>query len=390
MINDDHAATLPVFDIFNPEHAEHKWEILAYARAQCPVFRTEKMGGVWVATRHEHIRHILEHPEVFSSSQPSVLPAPLRLPPIDLDPPLHADFRKFLNPLLSKSALLRFEPQMRAIIRTAIDEFIDRGRCEFNREFAIPVASQILAQVIFDDHNEERMAKALDAATRMGLENTPDTFIEMAALAAEVLKERQDSDDQRDDVIGALISARVDGGRPLTEEERVGVIAILFIGGLDTTRAAMGNIMLNIINDPTLEDRVRDPRWIRSDLDELLRFESPVTCLGRVVTSDTELAGVPLQAGERLVVHFASANRDDARFEHADQLDFTRAHAGNAAFGLGIHRCVGAPLARIEIILGFEELLARITKPRLEGDVHTAPGMVHHPEELPISFDRVS
>jgi cytochrome P450 len=384
-----HAADLRVFDIFDSDHAQRKWEILGYAREHCPVFRTEAMGGMWVATRHEHVRHVLENPQVFSSSIPSVYPSPVPLPPIDLDPPLHADFRKFLNPYMSRSYLLKFEPKMRAIAADAMNGFIERGVCEFNRDFAVPVASHILARVIFDEDNEERMARALDAATRMGLENTPDTFFDMAMVAAEFLVEREQDGQDRDDLLGALLRATVENGRPLTERERIGAITILFIGGLDTTRAAMGNIVLNMARDPALEGRVRDPAWIRSDMDEFLRYESPVTCLGRVVTQDTDLGDVRLRAGDRLLAHFASANRDDARYERAGELDFGLPRAGNAAFGLGVHRCVGANLARLTLTVAFHELLSQITNIRLLEEPRTTPGIVHHPEQLHIGFDRI-
>jgi len=383
------AAVLPVFDIFDPDHARRKWEILGYAREHCPVFRTEAMGGMWVATRHEHVRHVLENPGVYSSSIPSIFPSPVPLPPIDLDPPLHADFRRFLNPYMSRSYLRRFEPRIRAEVTGALGTFLDRGECEFNRDFAVPVASHILARVIFDEADEQRMSRALDAATRMGLENTPDTFVDMAMVAGEFLAEREKEGQDRDDLLGSLLRATVEGGRPLTPEERIGVITILFVGGLDTTRAAMGNIVANIARDPALEDRVRDPGWIRSDMDEFLRYESPVTCLGRVVTQDTVLGDVRLRAGDRLLAHFASANRDDAHYQRAGELDFDVPRAGNAAFGLGVHRCVGANLARLTLTISFDELLSEITNIRLQREPHTTAGIVHHPEELHIGFDRI-
>ena len=400
MTRPEPADVLPVFDIFEPDHAERKWEILGYAREHCPVFRTEAMGGMWVATRHDHVRNVLENPGVFSSSIPSIFPSPVPLPPIDLDPPLHADFRRFLNPYMSRSYLLKFEPRIRAEVTGALEGFLDLGECEFNRDFAVPVASHILARVIFDEADEQRMARALDAATRMGLENTPDTFVDMAMVAGEFLAEREKggagADARsagaplvRDDLLGSLLRATVEDGRPLTQEERIGVITILFIGGLDTTRAAMGNIVLNIARDPALEDRVRDPGWIRSDMDEFLRYESPVTCLARVVTRDTDLGDVHLRAGDRLLAHFASANRDEAHYERAGELDFDVARAGNAAFGLGVHRCVGANLARLTLTIAFDELLSKITNIRLLSEPRTTAGIVHHPEELHIGFDRI-
>lgn len=382
-------AVLAGFDIFDPACSERKWEILEHARQRCPVFRTEAMGGMWVATRHQDVRFVLENPHVFSSRAPSIFPSPVSMAPIDVDPPLHAEFRAFMNPYLSRSYLMRFERQIREIIVGAIEAFLGRGTCEFNREFAIPVTSKILAQVIFDEQDEKRLARAIDACTRMGLENTPDTFADMAAAAGEFLAERDRDGQDRDDLLGAILRATVDGGRPLTDEERLGVVTVLFVGGLDTTRAALGNILVHMTQEPALEERARDPRWVRSDMDEFLRYESPVTCLVRTVDADVVLGDTPLRVGDRVLAHFASANRDEDKYPRADTLSFGSVRPGNAAFGLGIHRCAGANLARLEIALAFEELLARATRFRLLEPIRIAAGIVHHPEEIHVAFDQV-
>ena len=140
----------------------------------------------------------------------------------------------------------------------------------------------------------------------------------MAALAEELLRERAASGSQRDDVLSAIVNGTVEG-RPLTMEEQVGATTILFTGGLDTTKAALGNIARHLAEDPALEQRLRDPEWIKADLDEFLRYESPIMFMARTVTRDTELGGCPLKAGDRVAVHYASANRDESRFEHADR-----------------------------------------------------------------------
>jgi cytochrome P450 len=377
------------FDIFDPDQAGRKWELLAGARRDQPVFRTEAMGGMWVVTRHDDVRYVLENPLLFSSASPSILPNPICMAPIDTDPPLHRDFRTVINPYLSRSYLTRFEDSMRGIVTEALDGFVERGSCEFDREFGVPVTSRILAQVVFDETDTDRLRRAVDAATRMGLYNTPDTFVDMAQACEEFLGERERSGHDRDDLLGALLRAEV-GGRPLTPRERLGVVTVLFIGGLDTTRAALANILVNLTRDPDLERRVRDPRWVRTDMDEFLRFESPVTCLVRTATEEVAVGGVTMRPGDRVLAHFASANRDEAKYPDADRLRFDATRAGNAAFGLGIHRCAGAHLARLEIALAFEELLARATNFRLLQPITIAPGIVHHPRELHIAFDRLS
>lgn len=378
------------FDVFDPEHSRCKWDVLAYAREHCPVPHTDADGGYHIVTRYEDARRVLEDPETFSSSIPSVKPAPVRIPPLDADPPLHQDFRRVLNPYLSRSFLLRYEDVMREIARDAIDSWIDRDECEFIDEFAVPFSSGILARVVFSEDNPDRIAEGVAIINRIAHDQSPEAVFDMAMLCAGYLQRREESDDDRDDLLGALIEARIDGGRELTDDEKLGVIVVLFFGGLDTTRAAIGNIMAHLVADPLLEKRLRDPAWVRQDMDEFLRHESPVTFMARVVTRETTLGDVDLRPGDRVLVHFASANRDTTKFPDADQLRFDRANGGHAGFGLGIHRCVGSNLARIQLAIAWEEILNRLTGFRLApgAEVEYATGQVHGPERLPVTFNR--
>jgi cytochrome P450 len=172
-------------------------------------------------------------------------------------------------------------------------------------------------------------------------------------------------------------------------EEQVGATTILFTGGLDTTKAALGNIIVHLPGNPAIEARMRNPDWVKSALDEFLRLDSPIAFMARTVTKDTEIGGCPLHPGDRVAVHYASANRDASRFGHPAELDFERERNPHAAFGLGPHRCIGLHFARLQIEIGFEELLARVTNIRIPAgeSVHTATGVVQSPEYLPIEFD---
>ena len=249
----------------------------------------------------------------------------------------------------------------------SIRQRIGRGRFDFMTDYAIPFTSRNLARVILDDSNAERIQRAIAIATRISGEGEPQAFFDMAALAEEFLRDRAASGSRREDVLSAIVHGTVQG-RPLTLEEQVGATMIMFTGGLDTTKAALGNIARHLAEDPSLEQRLRDPEWIKGDLDEFLRYESPIMFMARTVTRDTELGGCPLQPGDRVAVHYASANRDESRFEHADRLDFGRQRNPHAAFG---------------------ELLSRVTNLRIpaDGHVQTAVGIVLTPGHLPVVFD---
>ena len=378
----------PHLDLFDPSHSERLWEVLSYARTACPVLKTDADEGYYIITRYDDLRTVLEDPGTYSSVQAGLRGVPLPMPPLTEDPPRHIEYRRALNKYLSRSFLGRYAADVRDTARTLLDDLVPRGRFDFMTDYAIPFTSRNLARVILDDSNAERIQRAIAIATRISSEGDPQAFFDMAALAEEFLRDRADSGSQRDDVLSAIVNGTVEG-RPLTLQEQVGATMIMFTGGLDTTKAALGNIASHLAGDATLEQRLRDPEWIKADLDEFLRYESPITFMARTVTRDTELGGCPLKPGDRVAVHYASANRDESRFEHADRLDFGRQRNPHAAFGLGPHRCIGMHFARLQIEVAFGELLSRVTNLRIPQDaqVQTAVGIVLSPEHLPVTFD---
>ena len=378
----------PHLDLFDPSHSERLWEVLSYARMACPVLKTDADEGYYIITRYDDLRTVLEDPGTYSSVQAGLRGVPLPMPPLTEDPPRHIEYRRALNKYLSRSFLGRYAADVRDTARTLLDNLVPRGRFDFMTDYAIPFTSRNLARVILDDSNAERIQRAIAIATRISSEGDPQAFFDMAALAEEFLRDRAASGSQRDDVLSAIVNGTVEG-RPLTLQEQVGATMIMFTGGLDTTKAALGNIAGHLAGDATLEQRLRDPEWIKADLDEFLRYESPITFMARTVTRDTELGGCPLKPGDRVAVHYASANRDESRFEHADRLDFDRRRNPHAAFGLGPHRCIGMHFARLQIEVAFGELLSRVTNLRIPQDaqVQTAVGIVLSPEHLPVTFD---
>lgn len=390
----DPAEALAGYNMWDPTHERAKWELFRYARAKCPVAHTDADGGgQYLVTRYSDVRAVLQDTDTFSSTGVAPKPAPVALNPLDVDPPYHSDLRKLLNPLFSRTFLLKFEPQMRRSAAALIDAWAERGRVELINEFAAPFAGASLATIVFDERDPERMQRAIDTVTTVAIEGNDESYFNLALLAGEYIADREDNPVDREDVLTAITTGTVLGGRPLTDDERVGVVTVLFLGGLDTTRGAVGAIAYHLARQPELESRVRDPRWIRSDMDEFLRIESPVGCLGRRVVRDTELAGVALKAGEQVLIRFDSANRDEEKFPDPDRLVFDPPRAGNAAFGLGVHRCLGVHLGRIQLAIAFDELLKRVTNLRfVDGgpeDVHWSPGIANGPERLDLRFDVV-
>jgi cytochrome P450 len=378
----------PHLDLFDPAHSERLWEVLAYARDKCPVLKTDADDGYYILTRYDDVRAVLEDAETYSSVQAGLRGVPILMPPLTEDPPTHIEYRRALNRYLSRSYLSQFIEDVRATAHQLLDKIVPNGQFDFMTDFAVPFTSRNLARVILDDDNAERIQQAISLATEISSGGRPEAFFEIAKLAEELLRDRAASGSQRDDILSAIVHATVQG-RPLTMEEQVGATTILFTGGLDTTKAALGNIARHLTEHPALEQRLRDPDWVKQDLDEFLRLESPIMFMARTVTRDTELGGCPLKEGDRVAVHYASANRDAAKFHHPDELNFERERNPHAAFGLGPHRCIGLHFARLQIEIAFSELLSRITNLRIQpgGQVQSAVGVVLTHEHLPVTFD---
>jgi cytochrome P450 len=378
-------------DLFAQDQGEHLLDALALARRECPVPHTESDGGYHVVTRFEDVRTVCENPEIFSSAQPGLLGVPVRVIPVDTDPPLHKHFRAFLNRYFSRSFLLRYEDQMREIARDAIAGFVDKGELDVVRDYSVPFSAGSLARIVFATEDQDLVRRGVRAVNRVAQEGTPETFQVVAALAMEAMAEVKPAD-ERDDVLAALVTVKIDG-RPLTTEERLGIVTALLLGGLDTTRGMIVHIAYQLATRDDVEPILRTPDWWRGALDEFLRYQTTVSFMARTVTRDTELGGVPLKAGDRLALHFLSANRDPDRFDRPDELLFDRPNKPSAAFGLGIHRCLGQSFARIQLAIAFEELLERATNFRLEEgtEIRRLVGVgLGTPEELLLAFDKRS
>lgn len=382
------AALLPDFDFFQKEQSDRWEEILGYARQHCPVPHTSATGGYYIVTRYEDVRRVLTDPETFSSTEYTNITGNggVLLPPLDTDPPLQHDFRQLLNPFFHPKRLAANDGRVRDIAVAAMETWVGSGRCEAMQDFTNPFVTNVLASVIFEDDDGGLFREAAACNERFITGDTSGV-LDFYQLMVRFVEERAASS-RPGDIVEAITTGTV-AGRPLTDAERVGVVQVLFIGGLDTTKVAIGDIVLQLARDPSFEQRLRRPGWERTALDEFLRHSSPVGSMGRIVTRDVDLNGVQLHAGDRVLVHFASANRDADVFERPDELDFGRERNPHVAFGMGVHRCIGMHLARQQIRVAIDTLLERITNIRLApgAELSRRPGMSRLLYALPIEFD---
>jgi len=379
------------FDIYDPDMSRDLDELLDEARSGgCPVAHSAAHGGYYLLTRYADVTAVLSNDAVFSSGGGKSIPSrqSIEMPPLDSDPPEHREYRRLLNRFFTKASLAKHEEAIRGIARSLVDGFVGDHRVEILNGFSAPLTGATLCRVILDLDDDELMAEAQTRVAKIGSANSPDAWAELTAFLQKLVQGRTTTG--RDDVFNAVLTGTVDGRR-LTELEKLGVIIVLFLGGLDTTRAAITCIVRHLALNPGLEARLRDTDWTRSDLDEFLRHDSVVTGLARTVTTETELGGRALAAGDRVLVHYYAANHDPAQFTEPATLDFERRRNPHVAFGLGIHRCLGSNLARLQIKVAFEELLGRVQNIRLaEGaEIEFAAGVARQPIALPIIFDEL-
>jgi cytochrome P450 len=296
---------------------------------------------------------------------------PMRDTLLTADPPDHTRFRTLVNLAFSMKRVDALEAHVRAIVTALIDGFIDRGSCDFVAEFAMPLPVQLITEQIGIDRTDFATVKRWsDAfADRLGGMISHERELECAADVVEfqhAMKARIDERRAapRDDLLSDLVNAQVDGERPLDDAELLSILQQLMVAGNETTTSALAGGLVQLIRHPDQAEKVRaNPALIRNMVEEVLRTESPTAGLWRVVRRDTELGGVPLKAGSMLMLRFAAANRDPARFENPDMFDVERKNANShIAFGRGIHMCVGNMLSRKEMAVAFDELLKRLDR----------------------------
>jgi len=367
---------------------------LRRVRERCPVVHSDACGGFWLVSRHDDVATILRTPAVFSSADGITIPhnpsAPV-MPPIDLDPPLQAEFRQLLNPYFTTQAVRPYVPVIATLARRLIDRFAAQGECELTSAFARPLPALVLGRSILGVEDLDALVELQSRVLAISGQNTSEEaagawrFLYEYVTAIVAAAKNRPAD-------GGLVSALVHGhvaGRPVTEQEQIGTLMIIVLGGLGTTADAISTIMVRLTDDPALEARLRDPARVDRDLNELFRHESPVQWVGRTVTMPVELSGVPLAPGDRVMAHIGSANQDNAVFEDGGTLDFSRGQTRNLCFGLGPHYCIGAPLGKLMIRVAFAELLDRVTRLQRDKSVplRRRDGLSRPFRELRITFE---
>jgi cytochrome P450 len=391
------------FDHTDPAWTNDPYPIWSELRGTCPVAHTDRFGGAWLPTRHAEVaavaydtEHFTSRGVIVSDNRPTdeELPAPIGpAPPITSDPPFHALARRLVLPPFSPKAVAALEPFTRRTCEELLDALDNRliadpdRRADLAVDYARHIPVRVMARMLgcpdSDADTFRRFIKVTIEDVDRPLEEREATFAEFEAYLDARIEEHLA--EPRDDLTTFLLQAEL-AGEPLSREHVRGTMLLLMVAGIDTTWSAIGASLWHLAAHP--DDRRRlaaDPSLLPVAVEEFLRAYAPVT-MARMVSEEVQLGGRHLEPGDWLLLPFPAANRDPEMFERADEVVIDRAVNRHAAFGLGIHRCLGSNLARMELLVALEVWLARypdfeLTDP---SSVTWSAGQVRGPRSVPV------
>jgi len=386
------------WDHADPAYNQQAHQIWDELRQTCPVAHTDRYGGAWLPVRHEDISAIARDTDHFSSEGAVLANKPPReewistapiggAPPITSDPPFHADARRLLLPAFSPQVIAEWEPEIRRLCNELIDNLegldVVDAAVQYAQNIPVYVIARMLGLPLEDsDYFRDTVHLVLEEIgaefgdRRAGFEKLD------AYLAVHV---RDHIENPKDDLIGFLLNAKI-YDQPLSPEHVVGTIILLMVAGIDTTWSSIGSSIWHLAHHPSdLARMVAEPELLPTAIEELLRAYAPVT-MARIVSQDAEIGGCPVKQGDSVLLPFPAANRDPDVFENADTVIIDREVNRHVAFGLGIHRCLGSNLARLELRIAVEVFINRFPKFELAdpGAVTWSLGQVRGPRKLPV------
>jgi cytochrome P450 len=383
------------FSHLEPEWAADPYPIQDDLRQRCPIAHTERFGGGWLPTRYEDVAAIAYDTERFSSRaiimsnfRPPRDIAPVGgVPPISSDPPFHHDARKLLLPAFTKTAVARQEPATRAFCHSLIDTFEGQDVVDAAYDYAQHIPMRVIADMLGFPPEDGPQFREFVENTLEGINRPPEERIARIAMLTDYLlaQVHDHLDNPREDLTTYLLNAELYGHK-LEPTHVVGTMILLLIAGIDTTWSAVGASLWHLAKTPEDRERlVADPRLLPIAMEEFLRAYAPVT-MARLVKEDTHWRGVDMKADDWILLSFPAANRDAAQFDRAGEVVIDREVNRHAAFGLGIHRCVGSHLARMELRVALEVWLERIPRFSLDDPaaVTWSAGQIRGPRALPL------
>lgn len=395
------------FDVLDRAFYQDPHPAYAWMRANRPIFWDET-HELWVLTRHGDVSHVSTHADLFCSGRGVRPEQSVDLSLIGLDGERHVRQRRLLNRGFSPRVIRTMEPRVRQVVTEVLDRVAGRPSCDFVSDIAVPVPLVVIAELMgLPTEDRELLGQWSDRMMAGEGRGDPEdpTFADAAAAfgeyvgyLAEMIEDRRRTYQRGgavgDDAVSVLVGADEEGvlesNDELTHDELTMFLVILLVAGNETTRNAISGGMWAFHKFPDQWKLLGEhPEHFSTMADEICRYVSPVISFVRTATANTEIAGQPIAEGEKVLMLYQSANRDEAVFDQPDVLRVDRNPNPHLAFGIGPHVCMGINLARLEIRVLFEELIRRF--PDMSVESGTAPvygehALVHSIEELPVTL----
>ena len=377
MANDRHQD----FDALAPEDFDSPYAVYARLRQSCPVAWTNAWHGFWAFTRYADVAAAAADYKTYTTTVQNVVPKLAftgRRPPLHLDPPEHTIYRRAISPLLTEAKVAALEGPVRRLVVELLQPLIVRGHGDICTEFSarLPIAVfaewMNLPQAQIEALRETGRAYAIAVQSFDG-EMVKQHSLALYEMARDLIEQRKRQPLDPDcDMTSALLAVRVDG-QPLPDEMIVGTVRQVLVVGIIAPNVMIGSICVHLSRHQELQDKLRrQPELMAAAIEEFLRLYTPYRGFARTPTRDIEVHGVAIKKDEPIALVYASANRDESVFADADQFILDRPNIGDhLAFGRGPHHCPGAGLARLELRVAFEELLARTKRFAIDGPLTT-------------------
>ena len=376
---------------FGPEFLAEPHAFMAAMHEKFPpiFYDVGPFGNGWALLKHEDALFALRHADIFSNEDATPFPRDpddyFYFIPIEIDPPEHRKYRNIVDPVISPQGVLKLEASIRKLANTLIDDVIDKGGCEFDEAFGRPLPVLVFLDLMGLPHDmcDTFVEWAIALLHSNDRQIMGDTLKLIVAYLKQSIIDKQAHPD--DGLISRIVHAKIDG-ELLSERENIGFVTFLFIAGLDTVFATLNNIWLWLAENPERrQEIINDPENINAQVEELLRVHS-VTFSGRTVAQDIVLRGVVMKRGDKVMSVLPACNFDPEVFPNPTVVDFHRPKKIILAFTVGVHSCMGAHLARLEIKIALQEWLKRIpdftVKPGTT--IEYRPGGVVGPHHLPL------
>jgi cytochrome P450 len=374
--------------VLTPEYLTDPYPFYSELRRQAPLYFSQRLNG-WVVTRYSDVTAGLLDKRLISGGR--VRSFAMRLDPTcqkqmsrlfdhfekwigNMDPPDHTRLRALVNKAFTPGMVEQLTTSIEAITSRLLDAVRAKGEMEFVRDFAYPLPATVIATMLgVPPGDQDRFIAWADDLTAYTGSGSASLELSRAAQRSvdelteyflRIATERRIQ--PQNDLIGALVALE-DGGSELSQQELIAMCTFLLVAGHETTMALLSNGLLSLLRNPGQREMLQaNPDLVRTAVEELLRYDSPIQHQTRVAAQSFSFAGTHVEEGQRVLLMLGAANRDPLQFPDPDRLDIRREPNRHIAFGLGIHYCLGAPLARLEAQIAFPEILRRFPGIRLE------------------------